>query len=75
MGSERFAFPTPSRNHFLLTGWALNFTNGEHQIRSIGINRQGDDIEAFYSDQNADDPFDWRIEWAHIGPVVFAPPT
>jgi hypothetical protein len=69
-GGERVHFPTPSRAHFLLTGWALNFKNGDHEIREIGVDRQGDDFVVFYADKNADDPFDWRVEWAHIGKQV-----
>lgn len=74
-GGERVVFPTPSRGNFVLTGWAFNFKNGDHEIRDIGLTRTRNDFTVFYSDKNADDPFDWRIEWAHISPQVVIAPT
>lgn len=74
-GGEEVSFPTPSHAHFLLTGWAFNFQSGDHPIREIGIDRTRDDFEVFYSDKNAGDPFDWRVEWAHVGPMVVKPPN
>jgi hypothetical protein len=72
-GAERVHFPTPPPAHFLLTGWAFNFKNGDHHIREIGVDRQQDDFLAIYADRNADDPFDWRVEWAHVAPQVVGP--
>lgn len=72
-GGERRPFPTPPRAHFLLTGFAFNFRNGDHEIRDIGVDRRSDDFSVFYGDKNADDPFDWRVEWAQIAPQVVAP--
>jgi hypothetical protein len=73
VGGEQFSLPTPpSRSEYVLTGWALNFTNGVHEIRELGFDRRGDDVPIIYADKNADDPFDWRLEWALVGPQVFA---
>jgi hypothetical protein len=72
IGGERVPLRTPSRTDLLLTGWAFNFNNGDHEIREIGVDRQGDDFVVLYADKNADDPFDWRVEGAHIGPQVIA---
>jgi hypothetical protein len=69
-GGERVRFPTPARAHLLLTGWEFGFQNGDHEIREIGVDRRGDDFIVFYADKNADDPFDWRVEWAHVAPMV-----
>jgi hypothetical protein len=69
-GGERVHFPIPPRAHFLLTGWEFDFNNGDHEIREIGVDRQGSDFLAIYADKNADDPFDWRVEWAQIAPQV-----
>ena len=72
-GGETVSFPTPSRMDFLLTGWALNYASGDHEIRDLGVDRRGDNFTVFYSDKNGDDRFDWRVEWAHVGPQVLAP--
>lgn len=69
-GGRRIYVPTHSHAHLFLTGWEFRFTNGDHEIREIGIDRQGSNYIVFYSDKNADDPFDWRIEWAQIAPQV-----
>jgi hypothetical protein len=70
-GGARIPLPIPARAHVFLTGWEFDFSNGDHEIREVGVDRQGDDYVVFFADSNADDPFDWRIEWAHIGPQVF----
>ena len=72
-GGERVPLPIPTRAHLLLTGWAFNFQNGDHEIREIGVDRQGNDFIVFYADANAGDPFDWRVEWAQVAPQVLAP--
>jgi len=72
-GGQSVHFPTPSQTSFALTGWAFNFVNEDHHIRDLGIDRQGDNFIVFYADRNGDDQFDWRVEWAHIGPQVLAP--
>ncbi len=74
-GGERVRIPSISRTDFFLTGWAFNFVKGDHEIRDIGILRGGSDITVFYGDKNSDDPFDWRVEWAQVGPMVLAQPT
>jgi hypothetical protein len=73
-GGQRVHFPTPLKTDFLLTGWAVNFVGDvDHEIRDLGVDRRGDDFTVFYSDKNADDRFDWRVEWAHVGPLVVHP--
>jgi hypothetical protein len=70
---DTYALPTPRRSHFLLTGWALNFQNGDHEILDIGVVGSDNGFSVFYGDSGGDEPFDWRVEWAHVGPVVLAP--
>lgn len=74
-GGQRISIPSPSRTDFLLTGWAFDFVSGDHEIRDLGVERSGDNVTVFYGDKNADDLFDWRVEWAHVGQRVLAPPT
>jgi len=74
IGGGRVPVPLQSRAHLLLTGWSLNFENGEHRIREIGVDRQGENFVPLYADENADDPISWRIEWAQIAPQGAAPP-
>jgi hypothetical protein len=74
-GGREINIPSPANTDFLLTGWAFNFVDGDHEIRDLGALRSGDDVTVFYGDKNADDLFDWRIEWAHVGRRVFAPPA
>jgi hypothetical protein len=69
-GGERVERPVPRRNHALLTGWDFAFTNGPHNLRDMGVDRQGDNIIVFFADRNADDQFNWAVHWAHIGPQV-----
>ena len=57
----------------MITGWEFNFVSKDHHIRDLGVLREGDDLTVFYGDKNADDLFDWRIEWAHVGERVRAP--
>ena len=65
-GGERFRIPTPLGSEFLITGWAFNFVSGDHEIRDLGIVRGSEDVTVFYADKNADDLFDWRVEWASV---------
>ena len=48
------------------------FTTGRHNLRDIGVDRQGDNIVVFFADRNADDEFNWAVQWAQISPQVFA---
>lgn len=77
-GSDAQAFdthqlPSVDRTDFVITGWELNFQQGDHKILDIGITRGSDSISAFYGDSGGGDPFDWRVQWAQVGPRVFAP--
>ncbi|MFT5702564.1 MAG: hypothetical protein ACI8ZB_005487 [Desulforhopalus sp.] len=72
-GGERISVPRPPNTNFLLTGWAFNFVRSDHHIRDLGVLRRGDNIDLFYGDKNADDLFDWRVEWMHLGQMVLAP--
>lgn len=72
-GGARVSVPTTPRSHVLLTGWMFNFRNGDHKIRELGIDRQGQEFVVFYADKNADDTFDWRVEWATLTPQLVAP--
>lgn len=64
----------PSRADFFLTGWDFNFEEGDHRIRDIGVVRNEEQLTALYSDTGGDDPFAWRIGWAHIAPRVISGP-
>lgn len=70
-GLETVPFPTPSRASFCLTGWAFNFRPGDREILDIGVLRSADSFTVFYGDNGGGEEFDWRIEWAHVAPMVF----
>jgi hypothetical protein len=70
---ETVPFPTPSRAHFVLTGWAFNFQPGDREILDIGVLREPNSFTVFYGDTGGGDPFDWRVEWAHLTPRVVVP--
>lgn len=72
-GGRTINIPNPSNTDFMLTGWAFNFVSNDHEIRDLGVLRDGDIVTLFYGDKNADDLFDWRVEWAHVGRRVLAP--
>jgi len=71
-GLETVRLPTPSRAHFMLTGWAFNFQPGDREITEIGVLRNTDSFTVLYQDSGGGEAFDWRVEWAHIAPRVFA---
>ncbi|MEU0646484.1 hypothetical protein [Streptomyces umbrinus] len=64
---------TPSHSEFLLVGWQFNFEKGDHKIRDLGIFRRADDLTVIYGNSAGNDSFDWRVDWAHVGPMVIAP--
>ena len=74
-GGRTIGLPGPSNTDFLLTGWEFNFVRGEHEIRELGVLRSGDNVTLLYADKNADDLFRWRVEFAHVGRRVLAPPA
>ena len=72
-GLETVPFPTPSHADFVLTGWAFNFQPGDREILDIGVLRGTDSFTVFYGDSGGGEPFDWRVEWAHVAPMLVAP--
>jgi len=72
-GLETIPFPTPSHAHFLLRGWAFNFKKDDQEILDLGVIRSDNSFTVFYAATGVGDSFDWRVEWAHIGPLVNAP--
>jgi len=62
-----------ARTDFVITGWEFNFRQGDHKIFDIGVKRWEDNLSVFYGDYGGGDPFDWRVQWAQVGPQVSAP--
>ena len=53
------------RGPSVLVGFDLRFTNGDHHIREIGVWTPDDGrVQVFFNDKNADDPFEWEVQWA-----------
>lgn len=75
LGSENFALATPPRSHFLIRGWELHFTQGDRELRDIGVVGTRAGFTVILADNSASDPFDWRVDWAHVGPTVLAAPA
>lgn len=73
-GLETTPLETPRRAHFALTGWAFNFRPGDRQILDIGVLRGEESLTVFYADNGGGEEFDWRVEWAHVSPMVVAGP-
>ena len=46
-GGEKIIIPSPPDTDFLLTGWAFDFHDGDHEIRDLGVVRGGDDVTVF----------------------------
>jgi hypothetical protein len=62
--SGEFAEELIMRGTSVLAGFDLRFTNKDHHIRELGVWTPDDGrIQVFYSDQNADDPFVWSVQW------------
>lgn len=73
---QTIPFPTPPRAHSLLTGWMFNFRGRiDRRILDLGVVRRKDDFTVMYSDASGGETFDWRVEWAHVAPMVIAPPN
>jgi hypothetical protein len=70
---ETIPFPSPSRTDFILTGWAFNFKKDDQEILDIGVLRHLNALTVFYADSGGGEEFDWRVEWAHVAPMVFTP--
>jgi hypothetical protein len=70
-GAE-FRLPIPSRAEWVIRGFHFDFADEDHHIRDVGVLRQGDTVKIIYADKNADDRFNWRIDWAHVSRPVFA---
>jgi hypothetical protein len=70
---ETVNLPTPSHAHFMLTGWAFNFRPGDREILDIGVLRGKDTFTVFYGDNGGGEEFDWRVEFAHVGPTLVSP--
>jgi len=79
VGWDRFTHGAHPGTDFVITGWDLQFLNGDHEISAIGVDRRPDfgsnEFQVLFSDKNVDDPFMWRVNWAHVGPMVLAPPN
>ena len=69
-----YDLPAPSQADFMLTGWEFDFRPGDREIRDIGVVRSGQHFNVYYRDSSGGEEFDWRVEWAHVAPQVFAPP-
>ncbi len=65
--------PSIDRTDFVITGWEFNFEQGDHKILDIGVIRGPENLTGFYGDSGGGDRFDWRVQWAQVGPRVFAP--
>lgn len=61
---------TPPSSHFMLTGWVLDFEHGDNEVLDIGVLGGDKGFTVFYSDSGGGDLFDWRVEWAQVGPEV-----
>ena len=71
---QTIPFPeVPRRFHFMLTGWAFNFRGDDQEILDIGVIRRDNDLTMIYRDNNSGDAFDWRVEWAEVGPIIVDP--
>lgn len=70
-GGARVALPSGRK---VIRGFHFDYASKDHHLREIGaLTSNGDNLEVFYSDKNADDRFGWMVRWAIIGPAVLAP--
>jgi hypothetical protein len=62
-GAQRM-LPTGEK---VIRGFSLTFRSHDHHCREIGVLTSNDNIQVYYGDENADDPFLWTVRWASIG--------
>lgn len=70
---DTIALPSAPRSDFLLTGWAFNFRKDDQEILDLGVLRHHNAFSVFCGDTGGGDKFDWRVEWAQVGPMVVEP--
>jgi hypothetical protein len=76
-GGARTRVPVPANSFLVLRGFDFEFRGDppDNHLRDFGILRNGDYLEVFFGDSDPttqDDEFDWRVQWAIIGPPVLS---
>lgn len=66
-GGARVSLPPGPK---VIRGFRFDFRTDDHHSREIGVVTSNEKLEVYYSDQNADDPFRWKVRWASIGGQV-----
>lgn len=63
----------PRYSGFLaLTGFKLEFTNGDHHINRISVQTYGHEVEIHFSDKDGGDPYDYEIHYAFVPESMIA---
>jgi|GEM_PF-6909692 len=58
----------------VISGFSMDFTSSDHHLQEIGVLTRTSDVQVYYSDNNQDDDFNYRVDYAILRtPVVFAP--
>jgi hypothetical protein len=71
-------FPSASASGTPLLGrFQYHFTNGDHHIRQIAAMPlpQQSAVEVAFADENADDPYSYRVSHEHVDPAGIVPAT
>jgi hypothetical protein len=53
-----------------IRGFRFDLKKGDHEIREIGVILNDDRLEIYNSDNEANDQYNWFVQWATITPMV-----
>ena len=72
-GGQRMTIPGGTA---VIRGFNFDFKKDDHHIKDIGVVMNGGGrLEVYYGDKNQDDPFDWQVQYAVLGPSLRRPPV
>jgi hypothetical protein len=69
-GGERVNIPRPVGMDFVIRGFHFDYASSDHHLRDVGVIRHNDRMDVFFGDKSGTDLFNWRVKWAHVGPMV-----
>lgn len=72
-GGDQQAFASAASA--VITGFRLDYADGDHHLQEIGVLTRTSDVQVYYGDDNGDDDFGYRVDLATLAPVRRFPPV
>jgi hypothetical protein len=71
-GSSTQPIPPLEDNHvFVLMGFDIGYRADDHHVNQIGILEDGNNVTAYFNDENSDDLIQWRVKYASVPANMF----